>query len=156
MLHAKTISFDLDDTLICYRAGVPQEPNHVPFFLRWYLDEPLRLGARELMRELVTKGHSVGVYTTSYRDPFKVKLWLWCYGIRVSFVITQKHYDDFLQRNPHTKRLSKDPRRFGIDWHVDNEDIVAQYGREYGFNVVWVTPDDLEWAGKVRQSVLQV
>jgi hypothetical protein len=106
------------------------------------------------MRELVAQGHSVGVYTTSYRDPFKIKLWLWCYGVRASFAINQQHYEDILKRNPHTKRLSKDPRRFGIDVHIDNEDIVAQYGRQYGFTVILVAPEDLDWSGMVRESLL--
>ena len=40
------ISFDLDDTLICYQPHVPREP---PPSWAWRLviqDEPLRLGAR--------------------------------------------------------------------------------------------------------------
>ena len=39
------ISFDLDDTLICYEAGVASEPR-LPWYLRLFIsDEPLRLGA---------------------------------------------------------------------------------------------------------------
>ena len=50
------ISFDLDDTIICYQECVPREPP-----LRWYCrlvagDEPLRLGARDLMHSLRARG----------------------------------------------------------------------------------------------------
>jgi FMN phosphatase YigB (HAD superfamily) len=74
------ISFDLDDTLICYQPGVPAEAPLALWPIRAWLSEPLRLGARELLRELVAQGHTVGVYTTSYRDPQKVRLWLMSYG----------------------------------------------------------------------------
>ena len=51
------ISFDLDDTLICYQPGVPQEKS----LLAWLAREPLRLGAKALIRELQRSGHSVGI-----------------------------------------------------------------------------------------------
>ena len=50
------ISFDLDDTLVCYRADVPQEPR-LPWFRRLFADdEPLRQGVPELMRQLRQRG----------------------------------------------------------------------------------------------------
>lgn len=66
------VSFDLDDTLICYQSGVPQERT----WLRWFAGEPLRLGTRELWRALKKRGFQVGVYTTSYRTPAKIRFWL--------------------------------------------------------------------------------
>ena len=46
------ISFDLDDTLICYGAEVPNEPP-LPLLLRWLMaDERLRLGSRAPSLEL--------------------------------------------------------------------------------------------------------
>lgn len=37
----RIISFDLDDTLICYQPGTPREPNRVPRLLRPWFREPL-------------------------------------------------------------------------------------------------------------------
>jgi FMN phosphatase YigB (HAD superfamily) len=146
------ISFDLDDTLICYQPGVPAEAPLALWPIRAWLSEPLRLGARELLRELVAQGHTVGVYTTSYRDPQKVRLWLMSYGVRASFAYNQAHYDHLCKQRGHA-RLSKDPRLFNIDLHVDNEIIVAEQGEKYGFAVVLVAPEDTGWADRVREAI---
>src|SRR4051812_12292063 len=101
------ISFDLDDTLICYQDGVPREP------LGWLArrlagDEPLRLGARELLNGLRRRGHEVWVYTTSYRDPWGVWWWLRLHGVRVGRVINQHVHDRHLRR-PGRYPPSKNP-----------------------------------------------
>ena len=38
------ISFDLDDTLICYQSSVPKEKNRIPWLLRRWLTEPFAAG----------------------------------------------------------------------------------------------------------------
>ena len=81
------ISFDVDGTLICYQPGVPREMNRVPFPLRGWLHEPLRAGARDLLRELRSAGHEIWIYTTSLRSPFYMRAFLGCYGVRVAGVI---------------------------------------------------------------------
>ena len=94
------ISFALDDTLICYQAHVPREP---PPAWPWRLDvrdEPLRLGARKLLRELARRGHELNVYTTSYRSPRGVRWWLRAHGIRVREVINQDAHDRRLRSHP--------------------------------------------------------
>ncbi len=89
------ISFDLDDTLICYQECVQHEPNRVPLLLR-FLFEPLRLGSRRLLRMLIKIGCEVLIYTTSYRSRLWVHIWLFFYGIRVAKVINQHVYDMYL------------------------------------------------------------
>lgn len=146
------ISFDLDDTLICYRAGVPQEPR-----LRWFLrllvqDEPLRLGATELLRQLRQRGWEVWVYTTSNRSPTAVRRWLRCHGVRIDGMINQDAHDWHLRRSPQDRLPSKNPAAFGIDLHVDDSDGVRMEGEQHGFQVVVVTPDDPDWAAKVLRA----
>src|SRR3954464_9885520 len=114
------ISFDIDDTLICYQASVPREPS-----LSWYWrllvhDEPLRQGARSLMRGLRERGWELWVYTTSHRDPGSVGRWLWLHGVRVGGVINQGVHDRRLRRTSRDDAPSKNPRAFGIDLHVDD------------------------------------
>lgn len=147
------ISFDLDDTLICYQPGVPLESP-----LRWWqrllvADEPLRFGSRELVRELWRRGWDVWVYTTSHRPPFQVRVWLRCHGIRVRRVINQDVHDRHLRRSPRDYPPSKNPRAFGIDLHVDDSDGVRLEGEEFGFRVVVVSPHDPEWANRVLRVV---
>ena len=144
------ISFDLDDTLICYQPGACHEPDRVPWWLRWWVREPLRLGAVELLRELSAAGHDLWVYTTSYRNPRLVGWWRWCYGARLGGVITQdRHERVFGRQGP-----SKDPARFGIALHID--DSWGVWVENRGAGVCIVAPDDPDWAAKVRAAVDRV
>ncbi|MEG3966070.1 hypothetical protein QUA00_00220 [Microcoleus sp. T2B6] len=147
------ISFDLDDTLICARKEAPWEPNRVPFFLKPWINEPLRLGTRALMQELKTWGHEIWIYTTSYRSPCSVRLWLRCYGIQVAGVINQNIHRDHLHRYPGDSLPSKNPRAFGIDLHVDDSEGVKLEGKKYGFKVVVISPEDCNWTLAVLEAV---
>jgi len=147
------ISFDLDDTLICTRKEAPWEPNRVPFFLKPWINEPLRLGTRALMQELKTWGHEIWIYTTSYRSPCSVRLWLRCYGIQVAGVINQNIHRAHLHRYPCDSWPSKNPRAFGIDLHVDDSEGVKLEGKKYSFKVVVICPEDCNWTLAVLEAV---
>jgi hypothetical protein len=146
------ISFDLDDTLICYQAGVPREPNGVPWLFRWYVNEPLRLGAVGLMRELSAAGHELWVYTTSHRNPTAVRRWLRFHGVRIAYVVNQSRHE----RTIGCRGPSKDPGRFRIDLHVDDSWGVWLEGRRHWFRVAVVVPHDPDWTAKVRAAVAAV
>lgn len=143
------ISFDLDDTLICYHEGALHEPR-LPWYWRLLAGhEPLRQGAVKLMRALEARGWEIWVYTTSYRDPWSVWCWLRCHGISVARVINQAVHDDCLGRHSGARPPSKNPAAFGIALHVDDSDGVRLEGKEYGYSVVVVEPGDAEWVEKV-------
>jgi hypothetical protein len=144
------ISFDLDDTLICYGAAAPHEPNTVRWWARLRRGEPLRLGAAALLTELARE-HELWVYTTSYRHPLAVSWWLRGYGVRVRRVVN---------RNRHKRRFgrrgrSKNPAAFGIDLHVDDSWGVWLENRAER-NVCVVLADDPDWVRKVRDAVALV
>ncbi|HPM85138.1 MAG TPA: hypothetical protein PLF81_30760 [Candidatus Anammoximicrobium sp.] len=146
------ISFDLDDTLICYHAGVPQEPR-LSWFLRLLVDdEPLRLGTPELMRQLRQRGWEIWLYTTSNRRPAAVRRWLRWHGVRIDGMINQDEHDRHLRRSPQDRPPSKNPAAFGIDLHVDDSDGVRMEGERHGFQVVVVTPADRDWTAKVIRA----
>ena len=150
------ISFDLDDTLICYGDGLPYEPR-LPFLLRQLVhDEPLRLGARALMRQLRERGCEIWIYTTSYRHPGAVARWLRCHGIRVGKVINQTIHERHNRPGAGYYPPSKNPGRFGIDLHVDDSEGVRMEGAEHGFAVVVVAPSDPHWTEQVLQAVEQI
>jgi FMN phosphatase YigB (HAD superfamily) len=130
------ISFDLDDTLICYDPDVPCECNRVPFLLRSWFEEPLRRGAVDLMKELQRQGHSLWIYTTSYRSPKQVQRWLKFYGIKIDAVVNQDLHERFVGRRRFDKYVSKYPPAFDIHLHVDDLEGVRLEGEEYGFQVV--------------------
>jgi hypothetical protein len=145
------ISFDLDDTLICSQPDVPREPA-LPWWLRWLTSgEPLRHGARALLRELRAAGWEVWIYTTSFRDPHSVWLWLACHGVWVGRVINQTVHDQHLRRSGYHPP-SKHPGVFGIHLHVDDSEGVRMEGQTHGFEVLVVSPTDLDWANRVRRA----
>lgn len=149
------ISFDLDDTLICCDPTVPCEPNRVPLWWRARYSEPLRLGTVSLMTDLMRQGHSLWIYTTSYRAPAQVKRWLKFYGIALDGVINQEMHERCAGCDRYAPPVSKHPPAFGIDLHVDDLAGVALEGAARGFEVVVVRPDDTAWTQQVREAVAQ-
>jgi hypothetical protein len=149
------ISFDLDDTLICDREQVPCEPNRIPFFLNPWVNEPLRLGSCKLMKQLKQYGCEIWIYTSSYRSPCLIRLWLRCYGINVTGVINQTIHNAYLNRNSGYERATKNPKAFGIDLHVDDSEGVRLEGKKYGFEVVVISPEDRNWNLAVLEAVVR-
>jgi hypothetical protein len=143
------ISFDLDDTLICYQSATPREPVRVPWPLRAWFREPLRAGTAQLMRQLLADGWQVAVYTTSHRSPRYIGWFLRFHGVRVALVVNQRAHERALARAGIVRGPSKLPRLFGIRLHVDDSEGVADEGREFGFDVVVVRPDDPDWTSAV-------
>lgn len=147
------ISFDLDDTLICYQPGTPREPR-LPWYKRLIVGhEPLRRGARDLMLRLLEKGWDVWIYTTSRRPVASVRRWLRWHGIRVAGIINQDVHEAHFNRSPNERPPSKNPRAFGMALHVDDSDGVRMEGEVHGFDVVVIAPDDETWSEKVLLAV---
>jgi hypothetical protein len=150
---AMRISFDLDNTLICYQPEVPQEPR-LPGYLRWLaINEPLRRGTVDLIRQLRSRGWEVWIYTTSHRRESAVRRWLRLHGARIDGFVNQDVHESHLRRSPEDRPPSKNPAVFGIDLHVDDSEGVKIEGERYGFQVVVVAPEDVEWADKVLRAV---
>ena len=147
------ISFDLDDTLICYDPAVPCEPNRVPWLWRFSYEEPLRLGSVALMQQLKNEGHSLWRYTTSYRTPQKIRKWFRFYGIELEGVVNQEMHERFVGRDRFDRYVSKYPPVFDIDLHVDDLEGVGIEGEERGFRVVIVSAADENWTQKVKDAV---
>lgn len=146
------ISFDLDDTLICYASDVPREPR-LPWYKRLIAgDEPLRQGTRKLIADLQARGWEVWIYTTSRRPVHAVRRWFWCHGIQLAGMINQSIHESTFDRAPHQRYPSKNPGAFGIALHVDDSAGVYLEGIEFGFQVVVIDPRDVDWARKVLDA----
>jgi hypothetical protein len=141
------ISFDVDDTLVC-GLGVPVE-QHVALWWRWRYPERLRLGTRALLRALQERRHELWIYTTSYRSAWYLRGWFRSTGVRLRAVVNQQLHERVVGR----RGPSKYPPAFGIDLHVDDSEGVAQEGREHGFRVLVVSPNDPDWAARVLAAV---
>ena len=149
------ISFDLDDTLICYDQRVPREPNRVPRWWRWKYREPMRAGAVELLLRLVHSGHTLAVYTTSQRHVREIRRWFGFYDIRPHLIVNQEIHQRKRVSTGHSPENfpSKHPGLFGIDLHIDDSEGVAREGRRFGFRVLVVDPYDIDWIHKVQMTV---
>jgi hypothetical protein len=153
------IAFDLDDTLIPGSRGMPCEPTVPWSWLRPWFNEPLRRGTRHLLAERTRSGWDVWIYTTSYRDPLYLRIWFLLLGVRLGGVVNQAIHDRVLagklaefKRNGRYPP-SKYPPAFGIDLLVDDLEGVRLEGKQYGFAVVRVAPDDPDWTARVLAAV---
>ncbi|MBW3634924.1 MAG: hypothetical protein KY445_00485 [Armatimonadetes bacterium] len=147
------ISFDLDDTLICYNPQVPREPNRVPLWWRWKEQEPLRLGTVDLAQQLQEAGHELMVYTTSLRNPAQVKRWLGFYGFRAAAVINAELHAKAISHKE--RHYSKMPWRFDVALHVDDENFV-EVGQKFGMSWLLIATHDLEWTAKILKAVQDI
>ncbi|KYC40272.1 hypothetical protein WA1_27455 [Scytonema hofmannii PCC 7110] len=152
------ISFDLDDTLICYEPSCLLEPNCVPFFLQPLFRESLRLGTRSLLRKLQKQNHSLWIYTTSYRSTCYLKCWFFFYGIRIDNVVNGYKHERLVKNNPrlfwkNKYAPSKYPCYFGIDLHVDDSEGIRLEGLDHGFDVFIIHPQESNWYREVLKAV---
>jgi len=143
------ISFDMDDTLVCEPA-IPCE-QFVPWWWRWAYHERMRRGTRELMRKLVARRCDLWIYTTSYRPARYLRGWFSTIGVHLGGIVNQARHERLIRRSHfgHEYPPSKYPRAFGIDLHVDDSNGVAEEGRQFGFRVLVIAPDDPDWTAKV-------
>lgn len=142
------ISFDVDDTLVCYQPGSLYEAR-LAWPWHWWYPEPLRRGAPDLMRELIRRGHSLWIYTTSYRSPGYLRGWFRCLGIRLEGVVNQDIHDRRVGR----RGVSKYPPAFGIDLHIDDSLGVLEEGHLHHFRVLQVDPLEERWVECILTAV---
>lgn len=141
------ISFDVDDTLVC-DPSVPIE-QLLPWWKSWRYPERLRQGTKKLMRELMRQQHQLWIYTTSYRSSRYLRGWFRSLGIPIWEVVNQQRHERVVGRHG----PSKYPPAFGIDLHVDDSRGVEEEGKEHGFRVVVVAPDQANWTSFILDAV---
>lgn len=139
------ISFDIDDTLILREN--PQISSD-----RLLNGEVLRQGTLDLLAQLQKK-HEIWIYTSSYRPSWLLKLSFAIKGIRIRRVIN----DDTHRKKCREMNLksfpTKFPSLFDIDLHVDDSVGVEKEGEMYGFNVLRISQEDLNWTQLVLEEV---
>ena len=143
------ISFDLDDTLIPGTKIFETEKRN--FLQKLAGVEPIRKGTIELFKTLRYQGHAIFIYTTSFRNIYKVKFYFLSYGIAVDKVINQQYHDKKLGADKN--RSSKFPSAFGIDVHVDDSPGLKIEGEKFNFRTIIVEEKDLNWTKKIVESI---
>ncbi len=149
------ISFDLDDTLILsHKYCLNELPVMFPFSL--FYKESLRKGTVNLCKQLKGLDYEICVYTTSERSVHYIKKLFGLHGIRLKTIINQTIHQNIVQRDRREIMPSKVPSRFGIDLHIDDDISVKQNGMQYGFKVLIVNRDDIDWDKKVLNEAIRI
>ena len=142
------VSFDLDEVLFVdpntYRTE--KEP---PFPWNRMYRERLREGTVKLIHDLQADGFEVWVYTSSFRSEFYIKSLFRHYGVQFDQIVNAQRHLAEVQKMHSQTLPQKMPTHYHIKLHIDDEDVVIQNGRIYGFEVLKVDEPDDDWAAKV-------
>lgn len=149
------VSFDLDEVLFVDPATHLTEPE-LPFPTRFLFRERLRLGTPELIRTLQQMGFEVWVYTSSFRSERYIRSIFSCYRVSFDSIVNGQRHLKEVQAGHSETLPQKLPNVYKISLHIDDEAVVATYGREYGFNVYQLDAQDDEWKEKIIARVKQI
>lgn len=149
------VSFDLDEVLFVSPLTNKTEPE-LPFPLNCIFRERLRLGAPELIRRLQDEGFEVWVYTSSFRSIRYIQHLFYWYGVTFDGIVNANRHMKEVQRNRKELLPSKMPNHYRISLHIDDETVVANNGKQYGFNVYQLDQQDEQWAQSVMDKVYEI
>ncbi|WP_320040356.1 hypothetical protein [uncultured Desulfobacter sp.] len=150
------ITFDLDDTLICWQPETPAEPIKLTWFHKWFPIEPLRYGTVDLFRKLRNYGWQIGIYTTSHRKSKYIKKLFNRHGLKLDLVINQREHEKIVQDLKAKRKPSKLPSRVNSHLHIDDSEGVFVEGKRFHFRALVVDPLDYNWTQKVLAESISV
>ncbi|MBC7863918.1 MAG: hypothetical protein IAF38_13160 [Bacteroidia bacterium] len=143
------ISFDLDDLLIPGTKKFDTESQNL--FQKITGVEKIRKGTIALFRELRERGHSIYIYTSSYRKQSSINFIFKSHGIPVDFAINRQIHNKELKERKNIS--SKLPSAFGIDLHIDDSDGVAIEGERFNFRIIIIKEDDCNWIKSILNKI---
>ncbi len=142
------VSFDLDEVLFVSPKTHQTEPEPRYPFNRIF-QERLRKGTPELINTLQKLGYEVWVYTSSFRSEKYIRRLFRLYGVRFDGIVNGNRHLKEVQRDNKTILPQKIPSRYRISLHIDDEAIIASWGREFGFQTYLLDAEDAEWKEKI-------
>ena len=149
------VSFDLDEVLFVDPETYETEPPLRFPFNRIY-KERLRLGTVKLIHRLQQEGFEVWVYTSSMRSQNYIRSLFQHYGVHFNGIINLERHLKEVQRDKKTPLPQKMPGFYGISLHIDDEDVIHEYGVRYGFRTLKVLEPDSEWVEKVLTAARSI
>ncbi|QFJ55115.1 HAD family hydrolase [Pseudobutyrivibrio xylanivorans] len=142
------VSFDLDEVLFVYPQTHKTEKSPIfPFNL--IFKERLRLGTPDLINELQRQGYEVWVYTSSFRTVHYIKTLFRLYGVRFDGIINATRHLAEVQRDSKNLLPQKMPTYYHISLHVDDEKVICQQAKQYGYYAYRLEEEDPEWKEKI-------
>ena len=149
------ISFDLDEVLfVDPNTFEIEDPPRFP--LDRIYRERLRKGTVRLIHTLQEEEFEAWVYTSSFRSEKYIRSLFRCYGIRFDGIINAQRHLREVQKGHGHLLPQKGPGYYHIDPHVDDEDVIHQYGKQYGFKTCKVCEPDPDWVEKVLDQARRV
>lgn len=142
------VSFDLDEVLFVSPRTHKTEPAP-PFPWDRIFSERLRLGTPELIRSLQAAGYQVWIYTSSERSERYIRRLFRRYGVELDGIVNAQRHLREVQGNRRERLPQKVPSRYRISLHVDDEAVIASWGREYGFHTYLLNAQDDDWKEKI-------
>ena len=149
------VSFDLDEVLFVSPETHKTEPA-LPFPLRCFFKERLRLGTPDLIRELQRQGYEVWVYTSSFRSEAYIRRLFRCYGVRFDGIVNGERHLREVQRDNKTVLPQKLPNRYRISLHIDDEEVICTAAGQYGFRAYQLNAPDDMWKEKILDYAARV
>lgn len=143
------ISFDIDNTLIPYSDEFEVEDTSI--WTKLIGAESVRKGTIKLFKELENRGHTIWIYTTSFRSVFSLRKTFVVYGLYPSKIINEKI--NRKQLSKYHCNASKNPNLFGIDVHIDDSRGVEIDGERYGFQTIIIDIGDQDWVDTILQNI---
>ena len=144
------IAFDLDNLLIPYNGEFPVKNQNLLELI--FRTERIRKGAINLIKELQAQDHDIWVYTTSLRKKSRIYWQFRLNRINLGGVVNhQRHCKELGNKS---KDVSKYPPAFNIDLLIDDSKGVFLEGEKYGFKVLLIKPEDLNWVNNIKTAVL--
>ena len=142
------VSFDLDEVLfVSPKTHKTESALHFP--LNRIYRERLRLGAPELIRSLQASSYQVWIYTSSFRSERYIRRLFRLYGVRLDGIVNGERHLKEVQRDRKETLPQKLPNRYKISLHVDDEAVIASWGRQFGFNTYLLNAQDDDWKEKI-------
>ena len=142
------VSFDLDEVLFV-SPNTHKTEQKLLFPLNMIFKERLRLGTPSLIKELQELGYEVWVYTSSFRSERYIRTLFLFYGVKFDGIVNGNRHLNEVQKNSSTILPQKIPSRYRISLHVDDEEVICSWGREYGFDTYKLEAQDDDWKDKI-------
>ena len=154
-LTGMRVSFDLDEVLLVSPETHKTEPPLKPPFSFFY-KERLRLGTVDLINELQRLGLEVWVYTSSFRTESYIRKLFSHYHVRFDGIINGQRHMEEVQKGRKELLPQKMPNRYHISLHIDDETVIASYGKAFGFQVYLLEAQDDNWKEKIIERVIEI
>ena len=149
------VSFDLDEVLFVSPKTHKTEPE-LPFPLKNFFRERLRLGTPELINSLQKMGYEVWVYTSSFRSERYIRQLFRLYGIRFDGIINGTRHLQEVQGKNKSILPQKLPNRYRISLHIDDEEVICSAAGQYGFRAYQLNAQDDDWKEKIIQRAEEI